>query len=210
MVPPILYYVMDPMCSWCWGFRPVLEQLRELLPAETRIRYVMGGLAPDTEELMPAETCAYVQSMWRAVTERCGAEFNPAFWDRCRPRRSTWPACRAVLAGELLDPDSVPAMILAIQQAYYLHARNPSERETLIALAGEIGLQPQRFATHLDSAMVQTRLQQGFDLRRRLGADHFPSLLLEAGGHRHWLTSGYADLDAIRSRLQQIELQEHR
>src|SRR3990167_5669901 len=24
-----LLYVMDPMCSWCWGFAPVLESLAE-------------------------------------------------------------------------------------------------------------------------------------------------------------------------------------
>lgn len=146
MEPPTLYYVMDPMCSWCWGFRPVLAGVLELLPAETRLRHVMGGLAADTDEPMPADTRAYVQSMWRAVAARCGAEFNPDFWLRCRPRRSTWPACRAVLATGLQDPDRVPAMIHAIQKAYYLQARNPSERETLIELAAELGLDPGRFA----------------------------------------------------------------
>ena len=24
-----LLYVMDPMCSWCWGFAPVAEALAE-------------------------------------------------------------------------------------------------------------------------------------------------------------------------------------
>ena len=24
-----LLYVMDPMCSWCWGFAPVVEALAE-------------------------------------------------------------------------------------------------------------------------------------------------------------------------------------
>ena len=201
MTSPILYYVMDPMCSWCWGFRPVLNELLELLPADTRLRHVMGGLAPDTEAQMPAETRAYVQSMWRAVAERCGAEFNPEFWVRCQPRRSTWPACRAVLATEQQNSQRVATMILAIQKAYYLQARNPSERGTLIELAVEIGLDPQRFAAHLDSAMVQTRLQQDFELRRQLGADHFPSLLLEVAGKQHWLTRGYSDLETIRARL---------
>ena len=27
----ILYYVHDPMCSWCWAFRPVLLELRDKL-----------------------------------------------------------------------------------------------------------------------------------------------------------------------------------
>ena len=26
-MPARLLYVMDPMCSWCWGFAPVAEAL---------------------------------------------------------------------------------------------------------------------------------------------------------------------------------------
>jgi len=33
-------------------------------------------------------------------------------------------------------------MILAIQVAYYLHARNPSDDQTLVELAAALGLEP--------------------------------------------------------------------
>ncbi|MDF4306582.1 DsbA family protein, partial [Vibrio parahaemolyticus] len=23
-----LYYVHDPMCSWCWGYKPTIEKLK--------------------------------------------------------------------------------------------------------------------------------------------------------------------------------------
>ena len=38
-----LYYFGDPMCSWCWGFRPVLEQVDLEYPELKRVT-VMGGL----------------------------------------------------------------------------------------------------------------------------------------------------------------------
>ena len=28
MHSPQLIYIMDPMCSWCWGFNPVLQALQ--------------------------------------------------------------------------------------------------------------------------------------------------------------------------------------
>ena len=43
-----LYYIHDPMCSWCWAYRPTLMQLRENLPDDIRWQNVLGGLAPDT------------------------------------------------------------------------------------------------------------------------------------------------------------------
>ncbi|MBE8572891.1 DsbA family protein, partial [Vibrio sp. OPT46] len=27
-----LYYVHDPMCSWCWGYKPTLDKLKQQLP----------------------------------------------------------------------------------------------------------------------------------------------------------------------------------
>ena len=84
-----LYYVADPMCSWCWGFQPVLGRVKAALPEEVTLRYVMGGLAKDTDEPMPEETRAYVQNAWREVSATTGARFNWDFWSRCKPRRSS-------------------------------------------------------------------------------------------------------------------------
>ena len=97
-----LYYVLDPMCSWCWGFRPVFESLlvhlSKNLPDQINVQYVMGGLAPDSDQPMPEETCLYIQKQWSAVETTLGAKFNWDFWSECQPRRSTYPACRAVIA----------------------------------------------------------------------------------------------------------------
>jgi putative protein-disulfide isomerase len=43
---PVLYYYHDPMCSWCWGYRPVADQLFSSLPAWITRVNVLGGLAP--------------------------------------------------------------------------------------------------------------------------------------------------------------------
>ncbi|MFQ5523922.1 MAG: DsbA family protein, partial [Acidimicrobiia bacterium] len=37
-----LIYVGDPMCSWCWGFAPEIEDLADEYPVEV----VVGGLRP--------------------------------------------------------------------------------------------------------------------------------------------------------------------
>jgi len=200
-----LYYVMDPMCSWCWAFRPVLERLQRELPEDVALRYVMGGLAPDSDEPMPESMQQYLQRTWRAIAERTGAEFNFEFWTRCRPRRSTWPACRAVIAAQRQDHDKGPEMAHAIQRAYYLEARNPSERDTLVALAGEVGLERERFAAELGSPEVERLLHADFELCRRFGIQGFPSLVLQRGDRAYLVARGYTEagplLQAVRAAL---------
>jgi len=193
-----LVYVLDPMCSWCWGFRAELQKFTDAL-GDHEVTYVMGGLAKDSDEPMPDEMRDYVQNAWRAVAARTGAEFNHAFWTTCRPRRSTYPACRAVLAAGLQDAKD--SMIEAIQSAYYLEARNPSDDDTLSELAGEIGLDRHRFAVDVTSPAVTDLLRDDLGLRRELGVTRFPTLLLQRSEGCHVLAAGYATADDMRTSM---------
>ena len=177
--PAILYYVHDPMCSWCWGFRRSWDQLQATLPKSVKIINVVGGLAPDSNEPMPHEQREIIAGYWAEVAQQTGAEFNFNFWKNCEPRRSTYPACRAVLAAG--HQNSEQEMIDAIQHAYYLRAMNPSDKSTLIALATEQGLDEQRFCDDINSPEIQAELQDNFTLRRKIGVYSFPSLVLALG-----------------------------
>ena len=57
---PTLLYVVDPMCSWCWGFTEVRREVSEAFP-DLEWQLVMGGLAPDSDEPMDEATKTYVQ-----------------------------------------------------------------------------------------------------------------------------------------------------
>ena len=95
-----LYYVADPMCSWCWGFQPVLEKVKEAVPEELSPVYIMGGLARDTDDPMPDAVRAHIQRAWREVAAINRCEFQLGLLgENCKPRRCTYPSCRAFYAG---------------------------------------------------------------------------------------------------------------
>lgn len=200
-----LYYILDPMCSWCYGFSPVLEAVIPHLPTAATLRYVMGGLAPDSAQPMPPQMQQYVQQHWREVAARTGAEFNFDFWSVCTPVRSTYPSCRAVLAAGLQGQQHIGPMIKAIQRAYYRQARNPSLAATLVELAAEIGLDAARFADELNSPEVARRLQEDFQFRSRLGVQGFPTLVAEKGDKFYGLTIGWAPAEVVLQRLNKVQ-----
>ena len=201
---PQLYYVADPMCSWCWGFRPVLQAIVSALPESVPVVYVMGGLAKDSNDPMPEATRAYVQGNWRDVTATTGAEFNWDFWRKCKPRRSTYPACRAVLAAGAQREDAVPEMFDAIQRAYYREARNPSDIETLTAVAGSLSppLDVERFERDIGSPEIEAELQAGFNLRRSMGVREFPSVVAKHGDAQTDVVRGWANAETAMARLE--------
>ncbi len=196
-----LYYITDPMCSWCWGFAENFTKLLDHLPPRTDVRYVMGGLAPDNDSPMPEETRQYVQDQWRKVSTATGAKFNWDFWTKCEPRRSTYPACRAVIAAGLQSISGRASMIHAIQRAYYLEARNPSDLTTLRALADEIGLDAITFESDILSPYVEEALFADFALRRELGVTGFPTVLLQTDQNYFPLVIGQARWEQIQQNL---------
>jgi len=175
-----LYYYHDPMCSWCWGYRPVADQLFSNLPTGVTRVNVLGGLAPDSDEPMPQNLRQAIPGYWKNIEELLGTEFNYDFWTECEPRRSTYPACRAVIAAALQEREE--AMTDAIQRAYYLRAMNPSNLSTLETLAAELQLDTNQFAADIRSAEVETELQRQIQFSRQSPIRGFPSLVLEQDG----------------------------
>jgi putative protein-disulfide isomerase len=137
-----------------------------------------------------------VQNAWQQVATKTGAEFNWDFWEVCEPRRSTYLACRAVIAAG----DLAPTMFDRIQTAYYLEARNPSEVAVLCSLAVDMGLDRSQFLQDIASSEVEAKLQEGFNTRRRLGVYSFPSLVLESNDDVHMLCEGYCSAEEVLHR----------
>jgi len=187
------------MCSWCWGFQPVWQQLKKHLSTQLsnklEVVYVVGGLAADSSAPMPKEMQQALAGTWKRIQQHIpGIQFNDAFWadaSTTKPRRSTYLSCRAVLAAKLQNPKLEQSMILGIQKAYYLNAQNPSNLDVLIDVATHIGLHPQQFSQDINSQAIETQLQQQLLLARTLSAQGFPSLVLSAKGQNHAIPLDY-------------------
>jgi putative protein-disulfide isomerase len=193
-----LYYIHDPMCSWCWAFRPALNAVHANLPKNLHLTYLLGGLAKDTDEPMPDILRHQIQNHWRTIQTRIpDTKFNFDFWKKCQPRRNTYPACRAVLAAKAQDIHCEATMIEAIQHAYYLQARNPSDTETLIELADELGLDVEKFSAELNSEKTRELLKREIIFVRKIGGNSFPMLLLGGNNTYHQILIDYIHPDKM-------------
>jgi putative protein-disulfide isomerase len=192
------------MCSWCWAFRPALLSLLEGLSKEVEVVRLLGGLAPDNEQLMPEETRLFVQGHWQAIEQQIPkTKFNYDFWVNCEPRRSTYPSCRAVIAARYQGQEFDTRMTFAIQQAYYLDARNPSLVSILIELSDELGLDKEKFALDIKSLKTDEILRQEIKQTRRLGLNSFPGLLLDNGEKQSRINPDYLNADVMLEKINQ-------
>jgi len=172
-----LYYVYDPMCSWCYGFKKTFDQLKKDLSDDIEIVYVTGGLAAHNKEPMPKEMQEKLQSIWYQISEYTGTVFNHEYWKINKPRRSTYLSCQAVIAAKQQNKEE--EMLAAIQEAYYLKAKNPSNEDTLRECAKNIAIDEEQFAKDLYSKETLALFQEDLALTRNLRVQGFPSLVLK-------------------------------
>lgn len=200
-----LFYFHDPMCSWCWGFEPTWSELQQQLKlefgSELEILYVLGGLAPDSGAPMPQKLQDTLQHYWHRIHKLLGTTFNFDFWTLCNPRRSTYPACRAVIAAS--NQGKEKQMIDALQRAYYLRALNPSDISTHTHLAEELGLDLEVFNRDIKSSETEEELHKQINLYKELSGNGFPSLTLQHNGILTKIPIDYKNTDAMLNWIRQ-------
>ena len=194
-----LYHVHDPMCSWCYAFKPTLDELRKNLNSNIKIQHVVGGLAKHSDEIMPKDMQEKIQNIWYDIEKSVGTKFNHDFWKKNQARRSTYLACQATMLARYESKED--EMIAAIQEAYYQNAQNPSDASTLIALAKQIGMDEKKFEEDLKSQKIEDDLQNELNLRRSLYVKAFPSLVLKYKKELYPINIKYND---YKSMLDQI------
>lgn len=193
------------MCSWCWAFRPSMDALIEKLPKEINVIRLLGGLAPDSDIPMPDNIREYVLENWRAIEKKVPkTKFNYNFWKECAPRRSTYPACRAVIAARKQKKIFDKEMTLAIQKAYYLNARNPSDYETLIELAEEIGADKNKFSKDITSQETESILRKEINQSQSLDLKTLPSLLFVDGDKKSRIELDYLNVKTMLNQIKSL------
>src|SRR5436190_22744139 len=142
---PHLIYFSDPMCSWCYGFSPVIEDIRRAYGDALPIRVVMGGLRPGTDKPMTPQAAAEIAGHWAHVHEASGLPFDPAAINREGFVYDTDPAARAVVVVRREGEDVALKFLGAAQRAFYAEARDITQGEVLADLAADYGLDRDRF-----------------------------------------------------------------
>ena len=193
-----LFYFADPMCSWCWGFSPVMKALMGVFRDQLALTLVMGGLrAGNTASMAPAMRQEILHH-WRDVAERSGQPFS---FDGALPDGfvyDTEPPCRAVVAMRQLKRDTAFPLLEALQHAFYVDQKDVTWLETLVELAVGVGAERERFQEMFESDVIKTKTKSDFDFAHRLGIRGFPSLVFkDARGYR-LLTGGYQSLDRLQ------------
>ena len=173
-----LIYFADPMCSWCWGFAPVIEAIGESWGDGLPIRLVMGGLRPGTADAMTDAAKGTLQGHWREVTAASAQPFGPSGLDAPGFVYDTDPAARAVVLVRRGHPARAISYLHVLQRAFYARGLNVTEPAVLADLAAETDVWDEGFIDALASESVKQETWRDYAISRGAGVSGFPTLIL--------------------------------
>lgn len=185
MTGPVLHYIYDPLCGWCYAAEPLLNAAHE---SGIEITFAGGNLFPEPTTL-PAAKRQAIREADRRIGSMTGQPFGTAYVDvLLNDPASTWwsqPTIAAMLAAQAIDPGSSLRMLKAIQNAHYVEGRRVSDVQTLLEIAQEVGFDRQAFADAYAGVPLDQHVQATRSLMAREGVHGFPSFLLEDSGKSH-------------------------
>jgi putative protein-disulfide isomerase len=182
---PTLHYLYDPLCGWCYGAAPLVAAARDIMTVRPHGGGMMTGANRQT--VTPALR-QYVMRHDQRIAALTGQPFGEAYFDGLlRDAEAVFdstPPTAAMLAAESMAGRGLD-MIARLQIAHYVDGRRIAEPAALRSEAQTIGLDPAAFAVALDKHLgesVQRHISQTRLFMNKLGAEGFPSFVLETAG----------------------------
>lgn len=196
-----IIYVGDPMCSWCYGFSPVIQTLHDRHKDDVKMTLVLGGLRVGDEHVVDEARLKFLKEHWVEIGERSGQEFSLDILENTGWIYNTEWACRAVVVMRKLAPEHAFAYFGAVQANFYAKNLDPSKPETYADEAVKFGVDRDEFLKAYDSDEIKQETMSDFAWSQGVGVTGFPSVLVKDGDKVGALTLGYQPLENLEGPL---------
>lgn len=205
-----LTYLFDPLCGWCYGAHPMIENIADT-SALTLVLAPVGLFAGAQARPMDARFAAYAWQNDQRIARLTGQHFSEAYRTNVLGATGTLfdsaPATLGLVAAAIEAPSQERAVLKAMQHARYVDGRQTSD----IAVIAEVLTEADLPAAARQVERRDARLMDAYRNRvgaaradmARFGAQGVPALIAGEGADRRLVPS---DILFDRGRDQQAIL----
>ena len=193
--------VVDPMCSWCWGFSPTIRAMHETYGQAAPVSLMAGGLRPMNAQPMTGKSKAETRHHWEQVAAASGQPFNFTFFDRKGFVYDTEPACRALVTVRTLKREAVLPYLEALHRAFYAENQDVTDTGVLARLAAGAGIEDDAFRQIFPAREMMYQTSGDFYRAQSMGIQGFPTVVLRNGEELRLLVAGFVPFDKLKPSL---------
>jgi len=193
-----LLYFANPMCSWCWGFDPVM---RAIAGRGHPVTVALGSLGADRARPMRPADKAAVRGHWEHVVERSGQPFDMRFFERDGFVYDTEPPSRALAVVRRHAPGLALPFLGRLQERFYALGQDITDRLVLREAAADFGMDGAAFDAAHGDPTIAAEVAAEWQQTARLGVSGYPTLLALRRGKPAVVTIGWRPLAEVQASL---------
>ena len=179
-------YLLDPLCGWCYGASPVLQQLGQLPGMQLELAPT-GLFAGAGGRTLDAEFAQYAWANDMRIQQLTGQRFSEQYRSevlgKLGSRFDSTATTLALTAVALTAPAREFAALKVLQQARYVQARDTGNGAVVAQLLREMQLEVAADLLLADDAQLlaanAARLVKAQGLMQAFGAQGVPALIVK-------------------------------
>lgn len=202
-----IYYVMDTMCGWCYGFSDVITNIQDKYKDVYDFSILPGGMWIGNDvKVMDDKLATYIKGHNVKLEEITDKKFGEAYKKNILGSRDvildSLPGAKAVVLIQRLKKEVAFPFLKKIQEAFFIHGQDPNKLETYFALAESFQISKEVFEQAFRSKELTEETSKAFEMVASMGAMSFPTVVEVDNGKGRIISQGYstfAELDRILS-----------
>jgi putative protein-disulfide isomerase len=209
MERPVINYIFDALCGWCYGFSPVITQFYENHQEHIDFRVISGGMILGEREGPIGEVAGYIKEAYQQVEETTGVKFGQGFLKNVLEPGTTHftslPAALAMATFRMYQPDNTVAFAARMQKAIYDEGLPPAKAQTFGHCAEDFGMNSKDFMKLMIDKDKLGLVTKEFEVVKQWGVKGFPTVVYQKKDKGHVLARGYMPLDKLEENLKIVK-----
>lgn len=197
-----IYYIMDPMCGWCYGFSDVITKINDKYKGNLEFAILPGGMWRDENvKKMNSQLASYIKSHNKQIESLTNKHFGEGFEKNILQNEGaildSIPGSKAIAVVQNLDKDVLFKFVKKLQEQVYVYGKNLNDLELLSDIANSFGIDKETFKEHFNSEKIENITKNYFKVISQLGVQSFPSVVVEKDDKYTLISQGYMEFDKL-------------
>ena len=201
-----IYYVMDPLCGWCYGFSEVSGKLDSALGVQNiHMNSITGGMITGKRIGPIAPMVDFFKKSYPTLEQKTGVKFGKGFINGTLNKPETIynsiPPSIAIAIVGTEKPIQKLRFIRAIQKAIYFDGIAPTDTVALSRISADFGFDQKEFYTKMKDKRYLEIAQKDFRIAKEMGVKGFPTIVGEKNGEFDLINVGYSNFEKVHQKI---------
>lgn len=198
---PVVVYVFDAMCGWCYGFNDIMLQIEKNYSNKVDFKVLSAGYAANENAGTISKVLPYLVNGDSLVVQKTGKQFGEKFKNGLLKDDSTIINSRnaavALYIFSMYQPHKAIAFAECLQQSVFYDGIYPEDEALFSICAMQFDMKPEDLQKRMIQDVYIKAAEAEFIIAEDIDADILPAVYLQIDGEIILLAKGYTDYNTL-------------